>query len=352
MDEPVDEEWDEGPARAGCACSEMGKRRGSAARDAQRHTGSGHWQTRQQHRQCLNHHRRPPGMEHAQRITGHTISGVCRTPQGTTGSVLHRAFPNAAASASAARASGACARQARALAAQPPAQAAPVEAGAGVELAARRDVLVAHHLGDRIAPRQRAQQRGQPRVLRRLRRRRLRGLRARCRSNSGCSPRGRARPDAPACQARSSQDTNCSTAPSRRTRKCADTRRPRMPSKYGCASQSRRLVNSRSIASPPYSPGGRLIECTTARRDGHARRAGRRSSATGRRGPGATSRAASARGAAHESAQRCRRRSRPGAPCGSASGAATGPGWRRRRCGCSGGVPARASRMSRSTSSR
>src|SRR5688572_10242275 len=41
-----------------------------------------------------------------------------------------------------------------------------------------------------------------------------------------------------------------------------------MPSivlKYGCASQSSVLVNSRCTSSPPYTPGGRLMECTTTR---------------------------------------------------------------------------------------
>jgi hypothetical protein len=33
----------------------------------------------------------------------------------------------------------------------------------------------------------------------------------------------------PACQARSSQDTNCNNFPWRRIRKCADTLKPRMP---------------------------------------------------------------------------------------------------------------------------
>ena len=40
-----------------------------------------------------------------------------------------------------------------------------------------------------------------------------------------------AQQDAPACQARASHDTNCSTRPSRRMKKCADTRKPRRPSK-------------------------------------------------------------------------------------------------------------------------
>src|SRR5207237_1268882 len=31
-----------------------------------------------------------------------------------------------------------------------------------------------------------------------------------------------------------------------------------------CARGSRRLVKNRSMASPPYSPGGKLIECTTS----------------------------------------------------------------------------------------
>src|SRR5207249_10446897 len=34
--------------------------------------------------------------------------------------------------------------------------------------------------------------------------------------------------------------------------------------KSACAAGSSRLVKSRSIASPPYWPGGRLIECTTS----------------------------------------------------------------------------------------
>src|SRR5258706_16377549 len=40
---------------------------------------------------------------------------------------------------------------------------------------------------------------------------------------------------------------------------------PSMLLKYGCASQSRVLVKSRCTSWPPYSPGGRLIECTTTR---------------------------------------------------------------------------------------
>src|SRR5688500_15688499 len=35
--------------------------------------------------------------------------------------------------------------------------------------------------------------------------------------------------------------------------------------KYGCACGSSRLVKRRSMPSPPYSPGGRLIECSSAR---------------------------------------------------------------------------------------
>jgi hypothetical protein len=38
--------------------------------------------------------------------------------------------------------------------------------------------------------------------------------------------------DTPACQARSSQPTNCRISPSRRTKKCAETCSPRRPSKY------------------------------------------------------------------------------------------------------------------------
>ncbi len=41
--------------------------------------------------------------------------------------------------------------------------------------------------------------------------------------------------DFPACQARSSQGTYWITSPSRRTRKCAETRTPASPAKYGCA---------------------------------------------------------------------------------------------------------------------
>src|SRR6267143_3252505 len=70
--------------------------------------------------------------------------------------------------------------------------------------------------------------------------------------------------DAPACHARRWTGTNCSSSPPRRTRKCDDSFRPAMSRKYGCAAGSSRLVKSRSIASPPYSPGGRLIECTTS----------------------------------------------------------------------------------------
>src|SRR5688572_17022558 len=69
--------------------------------------------------------------------------------------------------------------------------------------------------------------------------------------------------EAPACHARRSTGTNWITAPSRRTRKWADTLRPQISRKYGCASGSRQLVNRRSMSPPPYLPGGRLIECTT-----------------------------------------------------------------------------------------
>src|SRR6266508_1099726 len=77
--------------------------------------------------------------------------------------------------------------------------------------------------------------------------------------------RSRARQlETPACHARRSTGTNCTSSPSRRMRKCDETRRSAISRKYGCASGSRRLVNRRSMASPPYSPGGRLIECTTS----------------------------------------------------------------------------------------
>src|SRR5579859_7739465 len=70
--------------------------------------------------------------------------------------------------------------------------------------------------------------------------------------------------EAPACHARRSIGTNCTSSPSRRIKKCAETRRSTIPRKYVCASASSRLVNKRSIASPPNSPGGRLMQCTTS----------------------------------------------------------------------------------------
>src|SRR3954465_10131002 len=77
--------------------------------------------------------------------------------------------------------------------------------------------------------------------------------------------RSRARQrETPACQARRAVGTNCTSSPPRRTRKCAETLRARISWKWGCAAGSRQLVKKRSIASPPYSPGGRLIECTTS----------------------------------------------------------------------------------------
>src|SRR5687768_11963605 len=71
--------------------------------------------------------------------------------------------------------------------------------------------------------------------------------------------------DAPACHARRSTGTNCTSSPSRRIRKCAETRMPWISAKYGCSRGSRRLVKKRSMASPPYCPGGRLMQCRTAR---------------------------------------------------------------------------------------
>ena len=117
-------------------------------------------------------------------------------------------------------------------------------------------------------------------VLRRPRRSRLRGLRARCRSRSRCSRRGRA--SATRRHARRARRTTRTAAARRRggSRNAPRPRRPRIVSKYGCASQSSRLVNSRSIASPPYSPGGRLIEWTHDEIDRARRRAAARSSAT------------------------------------------------------------------------
>src|SRR3954463_16561181 len=70
--------------------------------------------------------------------------------------------------------------------------------------------------------------------------------------------------ETPACQARRVVATNCTTAPSRRTRKWDDTRSVPISGKSGWAAGWRQLVKKRSIASPPYSPGGRLIECTTS----------------------------------------------------------------------------------------
>ena len=122
------------------------------------------------------------------------------------------------------------------------------------------------------------------------------------------------------------------TARRRGARRSAPTPRARgSAGSTGCASQSSRLVNSRSTSSPPYSPGGRLIECSTTSVDpraGGARAEVRRRAAAARR---ATSRRARrARGVRRSSRSpigavaadvRC-----PGAPCGSASAAATGPG--------------------------
>ncbi len=65
--------------------------------------------------------------------------------------------------------------------------------------------------------------------------------------------------------ARSSALTNCHTMPWRVMKKWADTSRPRMLSKYGWAAQSSWLVNSCCTQPVPYWPGGRLMECSTAR---------------------------------------------------------------------------------------
>src|SRR5438034_4413341 len=71
--------------------------------------------------------------------------------------------------------------------------------------------------------------------------------------------------ESPACQARRSTGTNCTTSASRRTRKCEETLSSWISLKYGCAAGSRRLLKKRSIASPPYSPGGRVIEWISTR---------------------------------------------------------------------------------------
>jgi hypothetical protein len=64
---------------------------------------------------------------------------------------------------------------------------------------------------------------------------------------------------APACHARWSVSTNCTISPRRRTRKCAETRKPASSANAGCDRGSRVAVNSRSIASPEKRPGGRLM---------------------------------------------------------------------------------------------
>ncbi len=144
--------------------------------------------------------------------------------------------------------------------------ALPIEARAGIGLAARRDVSVAGNRLDRIARRQRARERGQRRVLGRLEGPLVGALELDA-DREIVAARSRPRKfDGPACQARASQDTNCTSSPSRRIRKWADTCRPRrFASNHGCASQSSRFWNSASIASPPNSPGGRLMLCTTSR---------------------------------------------------------------------------------------
>src|SRR6185436_14120956 len=74
--------------------------------------------------------------------------------------------------------------------------------------------------------------------------------------------RSRARQrEAPACQARSATGTNWISSPSRRMRKWDETRSPASSANEASAEVSSRLVNKRSIASPPYLPRGRLIEC-------------------------------------------------------------------------------------------
>ncbi len=70
--------------------------------------------------------------------------------------------------------------------------------------------------------------------------------------------------DTPACHARSLHDTYCSSAPSRRITKCADTRTPRSVRRSTDERRGRGgSGRSSAIASPPNSSGGRLMLCTT-----------------------------------------------------------------------------------------
>src|SRR5207244_5350839 len=71
--------------------------------------------------------------------------------------------------------------------------------------------------------------------------------------------------EAPACQARMPQATNCVTDPSRRMTKCAETSSPAMSRKYGCADRSSLPRKRSSIHSPPNSPGGSEMLWTTSR---------------------------------------------------------------------------------------
>ena len=84
-----------------------------------------------------------------------------------------------------------------------------------------------------------AQRRDDPRerrVLRPLVARPRRCPRARCRSRSRCSARGRATGTRPRARRGGGTARTAPPDPSRRTSRCADTRRPAMVAKYGCAS--------------------------------------------------------------------------------------------------------------------
>ena len=55
----------------------------------------------------------------------------------------------------------------------------------------------------------------------------------------------------------------------------AQNLQPRICARVGWASQSSRLLDRRITSSPPYTPGGKLIECTTIRSSRHRPAAGR-----------------------------------------------------------------------------
>ena len=66
-------------------------------------------------------------------------------------------------------------------------------------------------------------------------------------------------------EARRSGGTNCTTSPSRRIKRCADTRRLARSWNSSCASAGRLPVKRRAIQGPPNSPGGRLMPCRIRR---------------------------------------------------------------------------------------